>query len=107
LKIELLYVAQCPFHLGALRRLRYALASEQIHAEIHQVEIKDADSARALAFRGSPTIRINGRDVAGDSPEDCPAAISCRIYSGGELAGVPPMEMLWRAIREAKQRENP
>jgi hypothetical protein len=34
--------------------------------EIHEVAVNNSAAAEEFKFRGSPTIRINGRDVVGE-----------------------------------------
>jgi glutaredoxin len=107
LKIEVFYVPECPHHPATLRRLREILAADGVAAEIHEVAVRNAAMAKALRFCGSPTIRINGRDIAGESEEVGNFAVSCRLYQGAEQPGVPPAEMIRRAVREARATENP
>ena len=54
--------------------------------------------ADELGFSGSPTIRINGRDVAGESRKAQSFALSCRLYPGSKQVGLPPVEMIHRAV---------
>ena len=63
MKIEILYFAGCPNHAPAISQVRKALHQEGVTAEMIEVEVKDADRARAAGFPGSPTIRVNGQDV--------------------------------------------
>jgi hypothetical protein len=87
-------------------RLKEILAADGVTAEICEVAVANMAVAEALRFCGSPTIRINGRDIAGQ-PEDMSSfAMSCRLYPGAKQAGVPPAEMIRRAVREARAEEN-
>jgi hypothetical protein len=104
-KIEVLYVPDCPHHPTAVRLLRDVLLSEDIAAEICQVAVTDAQAAEELRFRGSPTIRINGRDIAEDSHTLEFFGLACRVYPGAKDAGVPPVELMYRAVREARDGE--
>jgi hypothetical protein len=70
MKIEVLYVAECPSHPAAVKLVRDVLSSEGVAAEIREVLVADEAMATDLAFSGSPTIRINGRDVAGVFPDE-------------------------------------
>jgi hypothetical protein len=106
-KVEVLYVAECPSHPAAVKLVRKILAAEGVAAEIHEVLVQDEGMATELSFRGSPTIRINGRDVAGESLRAQNFALSCRLYSGSEQVGVPPVEMVHRAVIEARQEDRP
>jgi hypothetical protein len=101
-KVEVLYVAECPSHRAAVELVQEVLAAQGVAAEIQEVLVKDGEMARELGFPGSPTIRINGRDVAGE-PQKAPSfALSCRLYSGSEPAGLPRAEMVHRAVLEAR-----
>jgi hypothetical protein len=55
MKIEVLYVPDCPYHPVALLRLREVLAAEGVAADISEVAVKDMATAKALRFGGSPT----------------------------------------------------
>lgn len=103
MKIEVLYVAECPFHTAAVKLVRDALTIEGVAAEIQEVLVKNGKMAKELKFPGSPTIRINGRDVAGEMQNAQGFALSCRLYPGSKQAGLPLAEMVHRAIREARR----
>jgi hypothetical protein len=59
--------------------------------------------ANELKFPGSPTIRIDGRDVAGASQERQGFSLNCRLYQKSKQIGLPPEEYVHRAVVEAKQ----
>lgn len=103
MKVEVLYVAECPSHPEAVRLVRDVLAAQGVATEIHEVLVKDERMANELMFLGSPTIRINGQDVAGDSP--CPQnfALSCRLYAGSKVVGLPRAEVIHQAVVEAQR----
>ena len=104
MKVEVLYVSECPSHPAAVKLLRDVLAAEGVLAEIHEVLVRDEGIARELKFAGSPTIRINGRDVAGETEPAKNYALRCRLYTGSKHAGLPPAEMVHRAVVEASKR---
>src|SRR5579863_7947259 len=89
-KVEVFYVAECPSHPEAVKFVRDVLAAEGVAAEIHEVLVSDERMANDLRFLGSPTIRIDGRDVAGESQRSESFALSCRLYSGSRHVGLPP-----------------
>jgi hypothetical protein len=105
-KIEVLYVLDCPHYPAAMAELKSVLTAEKISAQINEVLVANARMAVTLKFRGSPTIRINGRDIASESQLQN-FAVSCRFYPGEKRPGVPPAEMIHRAVREAMRVENP
>ncbi|MGH9714012.1 MAG: DF family (seleno)protein [Candidatus Acidiferrales bacterium] len=102
MKVEILYVAECPSHSVAVKLVKDVLAAQGVAAVVDEVLVTDERMADELRFCGSPTIRINGRDVACDSPKDHAFALSCRLYAGSEQIGLPPAEMIRRAVVEAR-----
>jgi hypothetical protein len=104
-KIEVLYVAECPSHFAAVRMVRDVLAAAGVATEVEEVLVRDEDMASALKFLGSPTIRINGKDVAGENRKAQNFALSCRLYPESKHLGLPPVEMVHRAVMEARQGE--
>ena len=107
MKVEILYVLECPSHRAAVRLMNDALAAQGVATEIHEVLVCDERMARELKFPGSPTIRINGRDVAGESPTAEGFAFGCRLYPESQQIGLPPAELVHRAVLEARQGEQP
>lgn len=96
--IEVLFVPGCPNHEPAVESLRNVLCSEAINATIQEIAVTDEAMARSLKFPGSPTVRINGRDV--ESTPQQSYGLACRLYSGG--TGVPSVGALQRAVAGAQ-----
>ena len=98
MKIELLWFEGCPNHEQLEALVRGVLAEESVESEIERIQVEDEEAGKAVCFPGSPTIRINGRDVEpGWEPcEDC--APRCRIYP--TTLGLRPLPE-WRWIVEA------
>ena len=105
MKIEVLYVAGCPWRRAAVRLVRDVAAAQGVAAQVCEVLVRDQKMANELKFLGSPTIRVNGRDVAGEGPEDGTFALSCRLYPGSQQAGLPPAEWIRLAMMEAEKGE--
>ena len=103
MRVEVLYVAECPSRPAAVRLVRDVLDSEGVAAEVREVLVMDDSMATDLAFSGSPTIRINGRDIAGESSHAKAFGLSCRLYPGSVEIGLPPIEMVRRAVVEARE----
>src|SRR4051794_28473422 len=101
LRIEVLYFDGCPHHRLAVERIRAILKQDGLAADIEEVDVKDESAAQALAFPGSPPIRINGVDVEPAVRNTADIGYACRRYPGG---GVPPEEMIRTALREARVR---
>ena len=103
MKIEVLYVAGCPSRRAAVRLVRSLAVAQGVMADVREVLVKDRRMADELKFPGSPTIRVNGRDVAGEGLEEGTFALSCRLYPGSQQAGLPPAEWIRRAMMEAAE----
>jgi hypothetical protein len=103
MKIEVLYVPNCPNHSVALERLREVLAGESVEAHLNEVLVSSAAMAYSLKFPGSPTIRINGRDVEPQEGETASFGLMCRLYADG--SGAPGHQSLRDAIRRARDLE--
>jgi hypothetical protein len=97
--IEFLYWEGCPSYPEARQLLGEVLAERGLDAAIEVREVTSQDEAEALGFPGSPTIRVDGRDVdpAGASARP---ALMCRIYRkpDGGVSPVPTREQLEAAL---------
>ena len=100
--IELLYYEECPSHEKALERLRSALDEEGLDAPVRVVEVETDDQAEGLRFVGSPTIRIDRRDIEQPQPGP-PYRLACRAYilEDGRISPLPSHAMVRRALRAA------
>ena len=103
MKIELLYVPNCPNHAVVLARLREILSAETFHESVSEVLVTDIAMAQSLKFRGSPTIRINGNDVEPQNEKPAAFGLMCRLYPDG--SGGPSPKKLKAAIEEAHRRD--
>lgn len=102
LKIEILYIEDCPNHRATVSLLEDISNRAHLDAEIEEIEVKDLGTATAMGFLGSPTVRVNGLDIEPDARASREFGMMCRVYaSGGRRVGVPPEDVLWRAFQEA------
>ena len=97
-RIEILYFEGCPNHEPALALVERVAAELGVEPEIELVEVPDAESAAHHRFLGSPTVRVDGRDVEPGAEERRDFAFSCRIYRSERGASEQPEES-W--VREA------
>jgi len=98
--IEVLYFDGCPSYEHAVALVRKALAAEQITAPIQLIHVETDTEACQYGFYGSPTIRVNGDDIA-PLPAGATPHLACRVYRrpDGQLAPVPAYETLVAALR--------
>ena len=98
-RVELLYWDGCPSHPEALALLEDVLTEKGVEVTVELCEITTQAEAVAQRFPGSPTIRVNGRDIDPAGAQARPA-LTCRIYHlpGGRVSPVPSREALEEAL---------
>lgn len=106
MRIEVLYFPGCPHRSLAVEEIEEALACEKIQAAITEIEVRNEEEAVRHLFWGSPTVRVNGLDVAPNDSNAANFSLRCRLYPGSEHPGVPPRDLLRTAIRNAAGQEN-
>jgi hypothetical protein len=100
-RVELLWWRECPSWERALGMLHEAMVAAGLDPD--SVEVREVDteaSAEREEFIGSPTIRVNGRDV--QPPVDGePTGLACRVYRwrDGRTSPLPDPEDLRDALR--------
>jgi hypothetical protein len=99
MKVELFYWEGCPSHPEALELLEAVLAERGIDADVELRRVETDEEAQALHFPGSPTIRVDGRDVDAAGADSRPA-LNCRIYylPDGRVSPIPSREQLEEAL---------
>jgi hypothetical protein len=100
--VEFLWWRGCPSADEALERLRTELSAFGL--DPHAVEVREVEteaSAEAEGFVGSPTIRVDGRDVLQDQDE--PVGLTCRVYRlrNGRISAFPDPADVREALEEA------
>jgi hypothetical protein len=97
--IEVLYVQDCPHYPGTLAMVERVRAELAIDAELRTGLVVDQAAADQARFPGSPTVRVDGRDV---EPGSEPAT---RIHRG--LSPLPARAPLRRPTRGALDTRGP
>ena len=95
--IEIFYFAGCPNYEPTVNRARGVLGGLGLEVEVRAVAVVTAADAEAQRFVGSPSVRVNGRDIEPEAEGGTDFALSCRVY---ETGGVPPRELLVGALQE-------
>jgi hypothetical protein len=99
MRIEMLYFDGCPNHEALLSHLCEMLVRTGFPAEIHLRRIASDEEAQRERFLGSPTVRVNGRDVEPDAEQRTDYGLKCRLYrSSSGLSGQPEEELLQAAL---------
>ena len=102
MRIEVLYFDGCPNYEALLPRLHKILERTGVSAEIDLRRIASDDAAQRERFLGSPTVRVNGRDVEPEAERRTDYGLKCRLYRASTgLSGQPREELLQAALRSA------
>lgn len=104
--IEFLWWRGCPSWQRALALLQEEMAAAGLDPDaVALSEITtDADAERE-GFFGSPTIRVDGRDI--QAPGDNPIGLACRVYRlrDGRVSALPDPADLRDALRAADRED--
>lgn len=100
MNVEVLYFAGCPSYEALLPRLRDLVVEHGGDPDaiaLRAVEtVNDAEAAR---FLGSPTVRIDGRDVEPTAEERDDFGLKCRLYRSEDgLVPIPPTPWIRAAL---------
>ncbi len=102
MKIELLYFDGCPNYEPTKRLIEEAVKDEDLNANIQEIAVNSSQEAMALRFLGSPTVRVNGRDIEPGAERKSDFGLQYRVYrDGNRVLGVPPRRLLHTALLEA------
>ncbi|BDU73166.1 putative iron-sulfur cluster-binding metallochaperone [Mesoterricola silvestris] len=105
MRIELLVFEGCPNLEQARVLLQAGMASLGIAGEVREIRVETPEAARQWNFPGSPTLRVNGEDVA-PLPEGFEPALGCRTYVvQGRRQGLPDPAWVRQALRRAQDAE--
>jgi hypothetical protein len=92
LKVEFLYFEKCPGHKQALANLKAVLRESGKRTDVALINVTSESQAERVGFQGSPSIRVNGRDLDGGNEGH---AYGCRVYRiGGKLTATPTKKFI-------------
>jgi hypothetical protein len=102
--VELLWWEGCPSWKETLADLEAAMSAVGLNpADVVVREIDDDARAEQVGFVGSPTIRVDGRDVL-PPDESEPPGLTCRVYflRDGRVSPTPDPADLREALQRAR-----
>jgi hypothetical protein len=89
--VEVLYFDGCPNHESLVPRLHELLARTGSDAALTLRRVETSQQAERERFLGSPTVRVDGRDVDPAAAGRDDYGLKCRLYATDEgLRGTPP-----------------
>ncbi|MGH7747745.1 MAG: DF family (seleno)protein [Candidatus Dormibacteria bacterium] len=101
--VDLLWWEGCPSTPRTRELLEELLAEAGLATDtIRMEEVVSEEQARRRGFVGSPTIRIDGRDVVPPPPDE-PPSLTCRLYRlrDGRPSPIPDPDDIREALRRA------
>jgi len=102
MRIELLFWEGDPDYMRTRQNLVEVLTEDAFETPIQMIAVGSEADAAFLGFPGSPTIRIDGRDIHPQSAGGI--GLGLRPYpadAGGETT-VPGKELIRRAVEQAR-----
>ena len=97
--------AGCPSAEEAIELVREEMSAAGLDPGSLRVrEMRDDEDAAHEEFHGSPTIRVDGRDVQDPGAE--PVGLTCRVYRlrDGRISALPDREDIAAALAAAEGR---
>ncbi len=106
MNVEILHVEGCPSFETILPRVREIVAEHGGDPDAITVRaIETLESAEAARFLGSPSVRVNGRDVDPAAAQREDFGLKCRIYRSEEGQAPTPPEAWIRDALEVPAQE--
>lgn len=103
LRVELLYWEQDPGYMTARQRLVEVLTEDAFETPIQMVAVSSQEDAEFLEMPGSPTIRIEGRDIDPDGVGRI--GLYVRTYpteSGERSSSLPSKDLIRGAVERSR-----
>jgi hypothetical protein len=98
--VELLWFSDCANHPAARAMLEAVIADVAPGTPIRDVDATDPTIAASLRFPGSPTIRVNGRDIDPGYINPGDYTPRCRLYrTSNGLGALPERSWIEDALR--------
>jgi hypothetical protein len=105
MKVELLYFDGCPGYARFLPRLQALMARAGVEAHVDLRRVESPEAAATERFLGSPTVRVDGRDVEPGAGQRTDFGMKCRLYrTPTGLQGTPPEDDVLAALAPSEQR---
>lgn len=100
-KIEILAFAGCPNAEIARVNVAAAVLGEKRLVDVIHIEVDNPDLAVQHDFLGSPSVRVNGKDVEPDARTRMDFGLMCRTYRDGtDVTGAPSVDLIRASLRQ-------
>lgn len=103
MKFELFHFGGCPSKIEAVNNVREASRLEGIAGDVELVPVETEAEARTNRLSGSPTVRMEGRNLEGAEADEVDMALAAGRISREErsIAGWPSVVLVLRALHYA------
>ncbi len=99
--VEILYFDDCPNWPPVATTVDRLARELGVAVDVRLVRVAGADEANRLRFLGSPTVRVDGRDIEPGAGERSDFALACRVYrTDAGLAGTPAESWITTGLAE-------
>lgn len=99
MRIEVLYFDGCPGYTEVRERLPLLLEQTGVDADIEERRVDSEQAARRERFLGSPTVRVDGRDVDRTATDRAGYGLRCRLYPAEDgMRRTPPDAWITEAL---------
>ncbi len=99
MRVEILYFDGCPNWQHTVQTVERLMAETGVEGEVAPIRVTDAEDAARRRFLGSPTVRVEGRDVEPGAGDRTDFVLACRVYrTDAGLSGEPDERWLRRAL---------
>ena len=100
--IEILYFDGCPNVEAARDMVTDVMNQTGAEARVAIIKVETNADAQEKHFIGSPSIRVEGKDVDTAGGENQQYSMRCRVYFTDQgISGLPPRTKLQHAIEQA------
>jgi len=104
MRIEFLYFEGCPNHEIAMQHLKDALSEASLDANIEIITVEQPEDAVRNRFLGSPSIRIDGKDLEIEEDASTEYSMRCRRYKNGDvMEGFPSKGLIKTKLSALKE----
>jgi hypothetical protein len=101
-RVEILARRDCPARELAISLVDEAIFATGVPARVHVIDVVTEEQAQRRRFLGSPTVRVDGRDVDPWAEGRSDYSLACRIYRTERgLSGGPDEAWIRAALLRA------
>lgn len=104
MRVEVLSFEGCPNAEAAVELVHEVVKELRVDADVCEIRIESPEEAERLRFLGSPTVRVDGRDVEHGTDQRTDYALACRVYrTSAGTAGRPDRQWIVQAVASGGQ----